>query len=42
MDTQMDDDIPIFDETNYSAWIIEMKGYLKEKGGGVWKETIGG
>jgi chromosome segregation ATPase len=42
MDTQMDDEVPIFDETNYSAWRIEMKGYLKEKGAGVWKEAIGG
>jgi hypothetical protein len=42
MDTQMDDEVPILDEKNYSAWRIEMKEYLKEKGGGVWKETIGG
>jgi hypothetical protein len=42
MDTQMDDEVPIFDEKNYSAWRIEMKGYLKEKGEGVWKVTIGG
>jgi hypothetical protein len=42
MDTQMDDEVPIFDETGYSAWRIEMEGYLKEKGASVWKETIGG
>jgi hypothetical protein len=42
MDTQMDDEVPILDEENYLAWRIEMKEYLKEKGGGVWKETIGG
>jgi hypothetical protein len=42
MDTQMDDEVLIFDETNYSAWRIEMKGYLKAKGEGIWKATIGG
>jgi hypothetical protein len=42
METHMDDEVPILDEKNYSAWRIEMKGYLKAKGGGVWKETIGG
>jgi len=42
MDTQMDDEVPIFDEKNYSTWRIEMKGYLKAKGTGVWKATIGG
>ena len=42
MDIQMDDEVPIFDETNFSVWRIEMKGYLKEKGVGVWKEAIGG
>jgi hypothetical protein len=45
MDTQMDehvDEVPIFDETNYSAWRIKMKGYLKEKGKSVCKEAIGG
>ena len=42
MDTQMDDEVPIFDEKNYSAWRIEMKGYQKSKGVGVWKEAIGG
>jgi hypothetical protein len=41
MDTQMDDEVPILDEENYSTWRIEMKECLKEKGGGVWKETIG-
>ena len=39
MDTQMDDEVPIFDEKNYSTWRIEMKGYLKAKGVGVW-DTI--
>jgi hypothetical protein len=42
MDTQMDDEVPILDEENYSTWRIEMKVHLKEKGAGVWKETIGG
>jgi hypothetical protein len=45
MDTQMDehaDEVPLFDETDYSAWRIEMKGFLKEKGKGVWNATIGG
>ena len=42
MDTQMDDEVPILDENNYLAWIIEMKVHLKEKGPGVWKEGIGG
>ena len=42
MDTQMDDEVSIFDETNYSEWRIEMKGYLKEKGASVWKAIIGG
>jgi hypothetical protein len=34
MDTQMDelaDEVPLFDETNYSTWRIEMKGYLMVK-----------
>jgi len=35
MDTQIDDEVPIFDETNYSSWRIEMEGYLKEKGVGL-------
>ena len=42
MDTQMDDEVPILDEENYSTWRIEMKVHLKEKGAGVWKATIGG
>jgi hypothetical protein len=41
MDTQMDDEIKIFHETNYSAWRTEMKGYLKAKGASVWKVVIG-
>jgi hypothetical protein len=40
--TQMDDEVPFLDDNNYSTWRIEMKVYLKEKGAGVWKETIGG
>ena len=42
MDTQMDDEVPILDEENYSTWTIEMKVHLKEIEVGVWKETIGG
>jgi hypothetical protein len=45
MDTQMDehaDKVPLFDETNYSTWRIEMKGFLKEKGKGIWNASIGG
>jgi hypothetical protein len=45
MDTQMDEhtvEVPLFDETNYSAWRIEMKGFLKERGKGIWNATIGG
>jgi hypothetical protein len=45
MDTQMDEhanEVPLFDEIDYLAWRIEMKGYLKEKGVGVWKKNIGG
>jgi hypothetical protein len=42
MDTQMDDEVPILDEENYSTQRIEMKVHLKEIGAGVWKETIGG
>jgi hypothetical protein len=45
MDTQMDEhagEVPLFDETDYSTWRIEMKGYLKEKGAGVWNTVVGG
>jgi hypothetical protein len=42
MDTPLDDEVPIFYETNYSSQRIEMKGYLKAKGAGVWKATISG
>jgi hypothetical protein len=42
MNTQMDDDVPILDEENYSTWRIEMKVHLKEMGVGIWKATIGG
>jgi hypothetical protein len=30
MDTQMDDEVPILDEENYSTWRIQMKVHLKE------------
>jgi hypothetical protein len=42
MDTQMDDEVPILDEENYSTWRIEMKVHLKEIGVGVRKAVIGG
>jgi hypothetical protein len=42
MDTQMDDEVPILDEENYSAWRIQMKVHLKEIGEDVWKVAIGG
>jgi hypothetical protein len=42
MDTQMDDEVPILDEENYSTWRIEKKMHLKEIGAGVWKAAIGG
>jgi hypothetical protein len=42
MDTQMDDEISILDEENYSTWRIEMTVHLKEMGVGIWKPTIGG
>jgi hypothetical protein len=43
MDTQMDEhEVPLFDETNYSTWRIEMKGYLQEKGAGVWNKVVVG
>jgi hypothetical protein len=42
MDTQMDDEVPILDEENYSTWRIEMRVHLKEMGAGIWKEAIGG
>ena len=47
MDTQMDghvvpstDDVHFFDEINYSAWRIKMKGYLKSKGTSVWDTVV--
>jgi hypothetical protein len=40
--TQMDDEVPILDEENYSTWRIEMKVHLKEIREGVWKVAIGG
>jgi hypothetical protein len=42
MDTQMDDEVPILDEENYSTWRIEMRVHLKEMGAGIWKVAIGG
>ena len=42
MDTQMDDEVPILDDENYSTWRIEMKVHLKEIGVNVWKSDIGG
>jgi hypothetical protein len=42
MDTQMDDEVPILDEENYSTWRIEMRVHLKEMGIGIWKAAIGG
>jgi hypothetical protein len=42
MDTQMDDEVPILDEKNYSTWRIEMRVHLKEMGVGIWKASIGG
>jgi hypothetical protein len=42
MDAQMDDEVPILDEENYSTWRIKMKVHLKKIGAVVWKEAIGG
>jgi hypothetical protein len=42
MGTQMDDEVPILDEENYSTWRIKMRVYLMEMGIGIWKTTIGG
>jgi hypothetical protein len=42
MDTQMDDEVPILDEENYSTWRIDMRVHLKEMGAGIWKAAIGG
>jgi hypothetical protein len=42
MDTQMDDEVPILDEENYSTWRIEMRENLKEMGAGIWKAAISG
>jgi hypothetical protein len=45
MGTQMDEhagEVPLFDETDYSTCRIDMKGYLKEKGVGVWNIVVGG
>jgi hypothetical protein len=45
MDTKMDehaDEVPLFDERDYSTWRIEIKGFLKAKGKGIWNAVIGG
>jgi hypothetical protein len=42
MDTQMDYEVPILDEENYSTWRTKMKVHLKEIGASIWRETIGG
>jgi hypothetical protein len=43
MDTKMDEnEVPLFDETNYSAWRIEMKWHLKEKGASAWNTVVVG
>ena len=42
IDPQMDDEVPILDEENYSTWRIEMRVLLKEMGVGIWKAAIGG
>jgi hypothetical protein len=42
IDTQMDDEIPILDEENYSTWRIEMRIQLKTMGATIWKAAIGG
>jgi hypothetical protein len=42
MDTQMDDEVPILDEENYSTWRIEMKVHLKEIGAVFGRKAIGG
>jgi hypothetical protein len=34
------DEVPLFDETDYLAWKIEMKGYLKAKGAGFWNTVV--
>ena len=41
MDTEMDDEVPILDEENYSTWRIEMRVYLKTMRESIWKATIG-
>ena len=42
METQIDDEVPILDEEDYSTWRIEMRLYLKTMGETIWKATIGG
>ena len=42
MDTQMDDEVPILDEENYSNWRIDMRVHLKEMGESIWKASISG
>jgi hypothetical protein len=36
----MSEEVPFFDETDYSTWRIKMKGYLKSKGEGVWDTLL--
>jgi hypothetical protein len=38
----MDDEVSLFDETDYLAWRIKMKGYLKSKGASVWDTFVVG
>jgi hypothetical protein len=35
-------EVPLFDETYYLAWRMNMKGYLRSKGAGVWNTFVGG
>jgi hypothetical protein len=42
IDTQMDDEVPILDEEDYSTWRIEMRLYFNTMGATIWKATIGG
>jgi hypothetical protein len=36
------DEFPLFDETNYLAWRIKIKGYLKSTGVGFWDTIVVG
>jgi hypothetical protein len=45
MGTQMDEhtnEVTLFDEIDYLTWRINMKGYLKSKGAGVWDTIVVG